>query len=824
MEGRPLQLLIVRHRGLITSASNAATAIRAGLDRFLGHFLMSKAAFPLYLLFFAAVIFWKIILTKEYTILSYPDSSWQSYPWFQYIAQNLHRGSFPFWDPFTFGGRSFVGEAQTGAFYPLNVGMGLLPLNARGLLPVSVIEGFLVFHCFLASLFTYFLARHLRLPRFSAFVSGVVFAYSGSIGVRAFGQINVLYSATWLPVVFLCYLKSLQAMTWRRRLFLANLSGLALALCLLGGHHQPFIYCSIAVAFTALLLWFFPPKISRDSPCETPRRATIPVVTLCLFLFAFAYSSIQVFPSLEYSTHAYRWVGGEEPVLANGRIPYSIGSTLGKLPPQGLLDLVFPYIAEVENSPYFGILPILFVLLSISQIKKSKVVQICLALAFLFLTLSLADITPLHGIFYFMVPGFNQTRAASRNLLVVHLAMSLLAGVGCTLFLHSISKKERAWHLRTIQTFGAFSLVLTLLVIAAYFYRSQVLYLPTNYDPFFFACFLMLISTALALARFFGVLRFRLVKVAVIALCLFDFHYLLSAHIKTKSAFDGRTNYEPSQYYREDGVLQFLRSQPGTFRADFRGDNYPKNIGEVYRLETLNGHGATAPKQFMDLVAAGNFGLGRVSDLYNVKYVVSTEDLSLPKVFEERTTKVYENRTCLPRAWLVSSVIAKKNPEQVLPSLLDPVFDPRQAALVDDQSDGSLLASTESRYRLMGASSGDVHFEAHGPNRFTVFAETPEPAFLVISENWDPGWRADINRVPSSPVRADGALIGIQLGPGRSRVDFHYYPKGMYWALVLVGLAATALAYTGLEKQSGPEPASELPSASTPITAKLQSE
>ena len=804
-----LRLLISRIPRLITSGSNAPTAIRAGSNRVFRHPLRKRVAYPLCLLCFAGIVFWKIILTREYTILSYPDSSVQSYPWFQYIAVTLHRGNFPLWDPFTFGGRSFIGEVQTGAFYPLNILMGLLPLNARGLLPMTIIEGFVVLHCFLASLFTYLLARYLGLPRFSSLVSGVAFAYSGSIGVRAFGQINILCAATWLPVVFLCYFKSLDAITWKRRLFFANLSGLALALCLLGGHHQPFIYCSIAIACTAILMVVF--SQSRGAFPSRSIRRNVLAVTPLLFSFALAYSSIQLLPSVEYASHAYRWIGGQAPVLANHRIPYSIGSTLDKLPPEGVLDLVFPFIVSVDNTPYFGVLPALFVLFSVSEIRKSKVVRICWCLALLFLTLALADITPLHGIFYFMVPGFGRTRSADRSLMVFHLAVSLLAGVGCTLFLRPTSKKERNLRLRSIQIFGAFSLISSFLAVVAYFYRSQVLYLATNYNSLFFACILLLLGAALARARFFGVLRIRFVKVALIVLCLLDYHYLLSVHIRTKEAFDRKTNYEPAQYYREDGVLKFLRSQPGTFRVDFRGEYYPKNIGEVYRLETMSGHGATAPKEFIDLAIAGHFGVGRLSDLYNVKYVVSNEDLSLPRVFGEDRTKVYENRTCLARAWLVGTVIPKKNSEELLPALLDPLFDPRNAALVYGRPGSSLpWENPAGEPGFTGPSSGDVHFEAHGPNRFTVIAETPEAAFLVVSENWDPSWKATTNGIPSSVQLTDGALMGVNVGPGRSTIGFRYRPKGIYWSLALAGVAGIALLYTGLGKGRAPEPASGL--------------
>ncbi len=212
--------------------------------------------YPVLLFFFALTIFWRVIFTGEYSMLTYKDCAFQTYPWFQYMAGVSHHGSFPFWDPYTDGGKPFLGETQTGAFYPLNLLFSLLPLNSRGLLPVSVIEGFAILHCILASLLMYTLARHLGLLPFSALVSGLVFAYSGSIGMRAFAQQNILNTSIWVPAVFLCYSKALQAARWTGQVLYANLAGLFLALCLLGGHHQPFLYCGLAVALVAVALWF----------------------------------------------------------------------------------------------------------------------------------------------------------------------------------------------------------------------------------------------------------------------------------------------------------------------------------------------------------------------------------------------------------------------------------------------------------------------------------------------------------------------------------------------------------------------------------------
>src|SRR5262245_49157924 len=234
----------------------------------------SHLAYSALLLFFAVSVFWKLILTDEYSILTYPDCAFQTYPWSQYIAGVLHQGSFPFWDEYSDAGKSFIGEAQTGVFYPVNLLMGLLPLNSKGLVPVLVIEGFIILHCFLASLLMYGLATHLGLPRFSACVAGIVFAYGGFLRPRASAQLYLRFSSVSVPAIFFFYSKSLQAKQRSRQIFFANLAGLCLALTLLAGHHQPFIYSTLALLCVTLVLWLSRRKLkgNRDSPLGSARH------------------------------------------------------------------------------------------------------------------------------------------------------------------------------------------------------------------------------------------------------------------------------------------------------------------------------------------------------------------------------------------------------------------------------------------------------------------------------------------------------------------------------------------------------------------------
>lgn len=763
----------------------------------------SHLAYAALLLLFAVSVFWKLIFNDEYSILTYPDCAFQTYPWSQYIAGVLHQGSFPFWDEYSDAGRSFIGEAQTGVFYPVNLLMGLLPLNSRGLVPVLVIEGFIILHCFLASLLMYGLATHLGLSRFSACVAGIAFAYGGSIGQRASAQINLLYSSVWVPAIFFFYSKSLQAKQLSRQILFANLAGLCLALTLLAGHHQPFIYSALALLCVTLVLWLSRRRLRGecDSPLWSARHLLVTV--LSLLGFALAYSSLQFLPSLEYSKLAYRWVDSVNPTLVSDRTSYSVVGTANSFPPHAVFLMIFPYLSGVENSPYIGILPLVFVALAIRLVKKHQVVWLAFFLVLLFFSLSLGRYSPLHGLFYALIPGFDKGREAARLLLLAHFALSVLAGFGCQAFLSPICKKERKWKLRFAWTLCGLSLLISLLIFAGYFYRTLVLYQATDYGGPVFACLLLITSSVIALIRVYSWTRMMALKVAILVLLLFDFHLFLSPHIKLKKEFDRKGNNEPKQYYFHDELIAFLKSQTGTFRVDFREGFQPGNHGEVYKLETINGYGATKLKQFHDLQRHHSPPGNVIGDLMNVRFVANRKELPLPKVFSNKNGIVHENPGWLPRAWLVDEAIQKQNFGEILPLLQHPSFDPRAVAYFEGSdrflNESSHPARTSPQRPLDDASlsTDEVIFSRRSPNRFAVAVRTARPCFLVVSENWYPGWKAEVNGKPRALHRVNGALMGVFVDPGSSQIEFRYLPTHFYlgMSLTLLSVLSMAVAY-----------------------------
>lgn len=82
------------------------------------------------------------------------------------------------------------------------------------------------------------------------------------------------------------------------------------------------------------------------------------------------------------------------------------------------------------------------------------------------------------------------------------------------------------------------------------------------------------------------------------------------------------------------------------------------------------------------------------------------------------------------------------------------------------------------------------------PGRWEIGWRTPRPATLVVAETWDRGWTATVDGKPAPVIPVDGALLGVELGPGAGRLELRYRPAGLLPGALLSLAGLLALAFT----------------------------
>lgn len=147
--------------------------------------------------------------------------------------------------------------------------------------------------------------------------------------------------------------------------------------------------------------------------------------------------------------------------------------------------------------------------------------------------------------------------------------------------------------------------------------------------------------------------------------------------------------------------------------------------------------------------------------------------------FRQVTAGLYENVRVLPRAFLVRRARQVPGP-QILDQLRD--LDPVEEVLVTDPPPPGFTPAP----RPGGSPLPPVRVVTYAPEQVVLETEVSEPATLVLSDTFDPRWRAWDNGQPAPIARADRALRAVFLTPGRHRVEFRYRQPS-----VLVGLGLT---------------------------------
>lgn len=412
-------------------------------------------------LLLAAILFRSVVFQGARTFFANWDASVQTYAWNCAVQKAAGDGAIKLWDFSTSSGTSFAGELQTAPFYPVGWLFGLLSPKAS----VQAMEWRLLAHFALAFGLAYHLFRH-NTRRWQAAASGAtVFAFVGSVALRAAGQPNIFEGLAYLPGVVLCAQKAFEGAAWRDNLRWSLFSGALMALMIAAGHMQPAIHAGLVLA--GLAVW----RAAKGD--DGLRKAPL---VLCLIAIT---AAVAVLPQLialaEYLSESYRWIGASAPTRPPHAIPYEVYGFAHVLAGADLLGIFDRTISPKDACTLFvGHVPLLLAALAFFHRKKG----LCLLFALLALgsvLVSMGDGSALGRLSY-RVPVLNAVREPVRILCIYHLAVSFLVALGTAFLLEKIRWRV-AGQLAGIAALG--------LCLAEAFAYADLLAQPrgTPYDP-----------------------------------------------------------------------------------------------------------------------------------------------------------------------------------------------------------------------------------------------------------------------------------------------------------------------------------------------------
>jgi hypothetical protein len=611
------------------------------------------------------------------------------------------------------------------------------------LLPADMAYGFsTVLHFVLGSFFMYLFMRSLEFQRTACFFSAVVFMFNGYfMGHLYAGHLSFVQNYIWIPLILIF----LNRFVTQGSLRDALAAGLILGVQILGGFPQIAFYTllasSVFILVTGLLV--------REG--GTHRFLRLGAGWGVFVLLGFALAAIQVLPTYEFTSLSTR----------GGGISYEM-ATYESLHPKEILAFFLPDLFGNpldgtywrsrefwhfwESCGYAGILPLFFLFVRGRGETPGRVRTFAVILLVLALFLALGKYNPLYPLIY-RLPGFSSFRIPAQIIFLYVFSVAVLSGVGLSRVL------EQEWKFtRGFWIFSALAgLVLVCAVMGVTFFRFeffQFLFMKFAEGPVSHANLLLLyerISQTIyksSLIFFLSLSLLLLAKHGRISISVFsslaciimfaDLYLFVSPFVKVHEFV-----VPPEKQH----LLSQLSRSPVEGRVVTSDHDFKANDGLMYRFPSIQGYDPLILKKYAEfyLISQGY----PFDDRVVVVQDVPAPEAKLIALLNTRQlvsggeVNVLPNE--IPYAFLVPTGTVK--PEgKVLQFMKSDAFDPSRTVVFSKKPKQGLI-STEGDLPLDG--SCQVLHYATEEIRFRVSCN--QPAYLVMSEIWYPGWVASVD-------------------------------------------------------------------------------
>jgi hypothetical protein len=709
--------------------------------------IRSRLTAPLVLLALTIGVFWKLVLTRQYTWVDSPDNAFQVAPWLQAQAAAWHRGEWLLWDPFLAGGQSLIGQMQPGAVNPLNWLLFLMPLH-HGFLGVATLNRYFVLIHFFAALAAYFLCRDLGRSRTASILAASAYAFAGYVGTTQWPQ--MISASLWAPLALLF---TLRATRGQRPTGSALLSGFFLGVEWLAGHHQLPLFTTLAIAG----IWIFQAARAKTGRLRVERS----VLFAGLVVMMIAAGALQTFPAYSYGQTAVRWVGASQALKFNEAVPYSVHDEYS-LQPWSVLGIFINGIFTSSN-PFVGIVVFFLALSGIALARDQLPVRILAFIALGALLFALASYSLFGGILYAVVPMVDKARVPAMAMFIFELAVCPLAAFGLDALPNAL---ESNWIRRATAAVGVIAALLWIFVFAA-----AATKLPLT------ARLAQVAMAALTAALLYGLLVMMRSGVARSPAWLVVLMMIEIGPVATldRQNIDTGWHFWP-QIARDVDIAQFLKTRPGPFRVEVKEDDVPYNFGDWYGVETFLGYVASLPEPFTRVL-----GEPRARQLLGVEYYIA----KTPSGPEQREIladqggiKLFETSGALPRVRAVHEVTAISDPKQI-PATLNAI-DLARAAFVVNEKPPVLENCSGDRVSMAHAAAQSVDIDASMACR----------GMIILGNAYSKDWVARVDGQPAKIYAADSFITGVAVDGGQHRVELRYRPVSVYLGALLTTLAA----------------------------------
>lgn len=731
-----------------------------------------------------ALFFATLLLGQER--LPSSDFTGQFFALAGFQAREWSQGQIPLWAPGSYAGFPFAADTQSAAFYPPR----LLIILLFPSLPLYALQLEVIFHVWLAGLFTYGLAYSLTRQRAAAFIAALAFGLGGYLTSYPLLQVALLETIIWLPLALWLIRQATplatlspehRALTPQSSLLKTDLllvAGLVLGMAALAGHPQTFMH----INYVAAAYYLF-----RTHQAGWPWLARLKW-GLLLGITTLGAAAALLLPALNFLRHTTR-----------SDVTYAFIATGIGL--EDFLQMLLPGTISLWVPHYVGLLPLLLVTIvwlgrkQTNNPSATSEITFWIVLTIAAAWLALGDAGILFQGWAKIAPGFSLFRQQERLLGVVSLGLALLAAQGWRL-------------LKQMESAAASRLLRQTLILWAGVLGLGLLYLLVDPRkagqpwPWITGRQILLLALSATVLLAYLHSRGRLLQITLFLLLALDLFIGTYASVNRQLAV-------PEPFWQTPPWLQTIQTDmPPLTRLDSQGLFYA-NLGPIYGLEDVAGLSPLKPQKLADLE---QFPPLRRWQLLAVSHVLAFQppDPALVEVGpldgsiypgESLRAMVYRLDSPLPRARMIYEPIIVRDPQETLARLADPAFDPARQLLLADPAAANQPVHPPT-------TPPQVEIRRENSRTLSLNVTSDAPGFLLISEWAYPGWRVMVNGAAASVYDANYAFQAIWLPAGTHVVTVQFRP----WDVPL-GAAATLLTFLtvlgwlrwGTVRQSTPE-------------------
>ncbi|PIR80330.1 MAG: hypothetical protein COU25_00660 [Candidatus Levybacteria bacterium CG10_big_fil_rev_8_21_14_0_10_35_13] len=702
------------------------------------------------------------------------------YPFKILVMDLVKHGQLPLWNPYNGNGMPLLASINIGYFDPLNI-LFFVFSNHLSLTLIIIIQTLLIGIC------TFLYAKSIKLGNKTSFFMAVIFTLSGAVITRI---VFVQFTLGIALMPFLLFLlERYRENSQKTYLFIL---APAVFVLLVSTHFQYSFYILVFVCF----YWIF-----RHKNKELTNGIGRFIYPFLFILLGLGLASIQLIPAIELFRYANLNAQSSSFIFNSFLLPLNHFVTV-------LIPNYYGNVATynywgvsdyIETAVYIGIIPCLFAFFSILNIKEKKNSSLIKFYLFILVFTILISIKwPFTTWVYGLHIPFLSIGVPTRIFFITTFSLAVLSGFG-----------YEYWHMQKIIKKNFLILLFIFTSFVALIFLVTVLNLNANCPEFVNNCRITSLRNTLL-----ELLGFVSVFILIMAYLLFKFGkrkykdaipviiifivYMLGFYNSYKFLpFSPRETFFPKNdlieaVKRISGNTRVFGIGNANITTDFATSfhfydpqyTYPiyiKRYGEFISFANTGVFPPPLSRSDVEIVKDASlssvmeFRRNRLMSFLNVNYFIFKKDeipVSLTKetiVWENDKWYIAQRKQSLPHAYLVNKLEVVKEEDKELNLLFNSSFDLSTTAVVEQE----ILGIPQ----LKEIDKGSMAIiKEYRENNVLIETHSSSDSFLVLSDNFYPGWNAYVDDKEVSIYRTNYTFRGVKIPHGVHIVNFVYNP------------------------------------------------